>query len=260
MLLAVDVGNSNIVTGVWDGSNWMTLPRIDTHPVLNKKSYQKRFKQLLNHSSVNISLIDTIIISSVVPPVTGPISEALSTVFKVEPIILSSKTETGIRLAADHPERVGTDLIADAAGAYALINDTCIVVDFGTATTVMAVENPGVLGGVAICAGLKVSVESLVGKTAQLQDIPLEIPSSPMGKNTVEAMQAGLVMGHLCMVEGLIDRMKKELGNAPVVATGGLVSLFAPRTNHFDFVEPNLTLNGLRYIAEQQPMHREGGT
>lgn len=252
MLLAVDIGNSNIVMGICNGGQWTILPRVDTHPVLKAVEYEKHLKELFAEQSLALDEIHSVIISSVVPPVTNPISQALGDVFELDPIILNYKTDTGIRLKADHPERVGTDLIADAAGAYHLVDDTCIVVDFGTATTVMAVEKPGVLSGVSICSGLKVSVEALVGKTAQLQDIPLEIPSTTLGKNTVEAMQAGLVLGHLCMVEGLIDRMKKEVGPVKVVATGGLVSLFAPETNHFDYIKPTLTLDGLRLIAEKQ--------
>lgn len=252
MLLAVDIGNSNIVMGIWNGGQWTILPRVDTHPVLNAEQYRKRLKELFAEQSFALNEIRSVIVSSVVPPITGPIEQALADLFDLGPIILNARTDTGIRLTADYPDRVGTDLIADAAGAYHLVNESCIVVDFGTATTVMAVEKPGVLGGVSICSGLKVSVEALVGKTAQLQNIPLEIPSTTLGKNTAEAMQAGLVLGHLCMVEGLIDRMKKEVGSVKVVATGGLVSLFAPETDHFDYIEPTLTLDGLRLIAERQ--------
>jgi type III pantothenate kinase len=161
-------------------------------------------------------------------------------------------TDTGISLEVDHPTQVGADLIAGAAGAYALVKGQCIVVDFGTATTVMAVEPPGVLAGGAICAGLKVSAEALTGKAAQLQNIPLEMPASVMGKNTVECMQSGLVSGHLSMIEGLIERMKSELGPARVVATGGLLPILAPHTTIFDFTEPTLILDGLRLIAERQ--------
>jgi len=252
MLLAVDVGNSNLVLGIWDGHEWTVLPRTDTHPVLSARDYIKRIKQLLDDESITPDTISSVIISSVVPDVTGSLSKALADLFHENPVLLNAQTDTGMELQADHPERVGADLIADAAGAYALVNDRCIVVDFGTATTVMAVEPPGALTGVAICGGLKASVDALVGKAAQLGDIPLEVPASPMGKNTEQAMQAGLVLGHLCMVEGLIDRMRKEMGSAQVVATGGLVSLFAAHTNHFDHVEPTLTLDGLKIIAERQ--------
>ncbi len=252
MLLTVDIGNSNIVTGIWVEQDWKPLLRIDTHPVLDPEGYAGKISKWLQGLNLGGHAPNKAIVSSVVPDATSPFAAALEQTFEVAPIILDAKTDTGIKLETDHPERVGTDLVADAAGAYALVQNTCIVVDFGTATTVMAIEKPGRLAGVAICAGLKASIEALVGKAAQLQDIPLELPPSPIGKNTVQAMQAGLVLGHVCMVEGLVDRIKAELGAVKVVATGGLVSLLAPHTEHFDMVEPMLTLDGLRIIAERQ--------
>lgn len=251
MLLAVDVGNSNIVFGLWDGLGWIVQHRIETHPLKTADEYQRVLKQISSGKKM-AAPVTSAIVSSVVPAVNQPMSEAVTRTCKIEPTVLNHKTDTGITLGAAHPERVGADLIADAVGGYALVNDDCIVIDFGTATTVMAVENPGKLTGVAICAGLKVSVEALIGKTAQLQDIPLKIPASPLGKNTVEAMQSGLVLGHLCMVEGLIDRIRKEKNVRGVIATGGLVPLFAAHTDAFDYVEPTLTLDGLRLIAERQ--------
>lgn len=256
MLLAVDVGNSNIVFGLWNGSGWVMQQRIETHPGKSSDDYHSVLIQMLSEEKITAPVASAIV-SSVVPAVNQPMSEAIARAWEIEPTFLNHKTDTGITLGADHPERVGADLIANAAGGYALVNDDCIVVDFGTATTVMAVENPGKLTGVAICAGLKVSVEALVGKTAQLQDIPLEIPASPLGKNTVEAMQSGLVLGHLCMVEGLIGRIKKEKNMRRVIATGGLASLFASHTDAFDYVEPTLTLDGLRIISERINGKRE---
>jgi type III pantothenate kinase len=232
-------------------NDWKPLLRIDTHPILNPEDYAEKITGWMKDMEMEQSQLQKAIISSVVPDATRPVAAALEQTFEIIPIILNAKTDTGIMLETDHPERVGSDLIADAAGAYALVQDTCIVVDFGTATTVMAVEKPGKLTGVAICAGLEASIEALVGKAAQLQDIPLELPPSPIGKNTVQAMQAGLVLGHICMVEGLIDRMKHELGPAKVVGTGGLVSLLSPHTDHFDRVEPMLTLDGLLIITER---------
>lgn len=252
MLLAVDVGNSNIVFGIWDGHGWVEQVRMQTHPIKKADEFASLFDDLPEDISV-----ESAIISSVVPVLNEPLHQALYQTFGVDALILTSETDTGILLGADHPERVGADLIADAVGAFALVEDNCIVVDFGTATTVMAVETPGKLTGVAICTGLEVSVDALVSKTAQLPDIPLEIPDAPLGTNTVTAMQSGLVLGHLCMIEGLIDRIKKEKDIAAVVATGGLVPLFAPHTKHFDFVEPTLTLDGLRMIVERVDGRRQ---
>ena len=246
MLLAVDVGNSNTVFGIWDGKAWIRQTRVETHPAKKTEALVALLRELSAGHNV-----DSAIISSVVPSQNDPLSKAIKKCLGIKALILTSRMDTGVTLGADQPERVGADLIADAVGAYCLVNDDCIVVDFGTATTVMAVEKPGKLTGVAICTGLKVSIDALVGKTAQLPDIPLEIPDATLGRNTVKAMQSGLVLGHLCMVEGLIDRIKKEKKISAVVATGGLVSLFAPHTQHFSYVEPMLTLDGLRIIAER---------
>ena len=252
MLLAVDVGNSNIVWSAWNGTKWNEPLRFNTHGAKGAEELRMQLSQWMKDQNIQASAISSAIISSVVPTVTKPLQQVIDDYLGINATILTAQTDTGIMLGAERPERVGADLIADAVGAYALIDDRCIVVDLGTATTVMAVENPGTLSGVAICTGLKVSIEALVGKAAQLQDIPLEIPDSPLGKNTIEAMQSGLVLGHLCMVEGLIERIKLEIGPSKVVATGGLIDLLAPHTKHFDYVEPMLTLNGLRMVAERQ--------
>ncbi len=253
MLLAVDIGNSNIVFGVWGDEKWVTSGRFETYPV-DVTQYKSRSEELLNEHKSRIS---DIIISSVVPAASQPMADLLSSLLRSEPELLDATFDLGIVVQTDHPEKVGTDLIADAAGAYHLVRDNCVVVDFGTATTIIAVEKPGALTGAAICAGLKASKEALAGKTAQLFDVPLEPPSSVLGKNTIEAMQSGLVLGHIAMVEGLVERMKKKTGPAKVVATGGLVEMLAPLTDLFDFVEPMLTLDGLRLIAEQQIVNRK---
>ncbi len=141
--------------------------------------------------------------------------------------------------------------MADAVAAYERFQDNCIVVDFGTATTFTAVAAPGELLGVAIAAGLNVTADALVSHTAQLPHVELVPPPSIIGRNTIHAMQAGLVVGYVAMVEGIVDRMRAELGSASVVATGGLSSVIGPLTGRFDAVEPWLTLDGLRLIAER---------
>ena len=247
MFFAIDVGNSNIVWSAWDGAQWHESYRFDTQA----GDYKDRLHAWLKKAELDRQAITSVMISSVVPDITRQLQQVITELLEVEPVLLNAKTDTGITLGADKPERVGADLIADAVGAYALVEDDCIVVDFGTATTVMAVEKPGVLSGVAICTGLNVSIEALVSKAAQLEDIPLEVPDSPLGKNTVAAMQSGLILGHICMVERLIERIQQEIGPAAVVATGGLVTLLAPHTDSFNFVEPLLTLDGLRLTAKR---------
>jgi len=252
MLLALDIGNSNIKTGIWNNDGWKLKRREETWPVQDTPWYQDMIEQMIEQANIHKSAIKTIVLGSVVPDVSKLVTKVLTDLFDTEPIVVDATLDTGIQLAADAPDRVGADLVAGAAAAYNLIDDTCIIVDLGTATTVMVVQSPGVFEGGAICNGLKMSVKSLVGSTAQLQDIPLEMPPSPIGKNTIEAMQSGLVGGHLHMIEGLISKMREETGPAQVVATGGLVSVIAPHTDMFDYVEPTLVLDGLRLIAERQ--------
>ncbi len=251
MLLAVDIGNSNIVCGISNEGKWIYFKRFETHPVRGGQ-YEQNLRSILDEIKVKKADVAKIVISSVVPAATKPVYETLDNLFQPEPVLLNAEFDSGITIETDHPEKVGTDLIADAAAAYHLIRDNGIVVDFGTATTVMSVEKSAVLGGVAICAGLKASKEALVGRAAQLFDVPLQPPPSVLGKNTVEAMQSGLVLGHIAMVEGLINRIKKETGPAKVVATGGFAEMLAPLTDIFDKVEPTLTLDGLRIIAERE--------
>jgi len=250
MLLAVDIGNSNIVLGIYGENRWKSHWRIMTVPDKSAEQYVSELTDLFEHEGVDFEMIDRVIISSVVPRLTPLFNQIFTERNPGCVTILDSTTDTGIRLATDNPEAVGSDLIADAVAAYDMVGDTCIVVDFGTATTIMAVKKPGILAGGAICAGLEVTTSALIGKAAMLADISLEPPEKIIGTTTETAMQSGLFMGHLCMVEGLIERMKQELGPVRVVATGGLAEKMAPHSTVFDRVEPYLTLNGLRIVAE----------
>lgn len=254
MLLALDIGNSNIVIGISENSQWIYQWRIKTDAEKTAHEYGVLFRSLFDEADIGFRDFKQTIICSVVPQLTQTIRQVFEQRVPVPPLVLSDKIETGICIKRVNPENVGADLIADAVGAYAVAKDDCIVVDFGTATTLMAVQKPGELIGGAICAGLKVTIDALVGKAAQLSQIPLEPPAQVIGSNTQESMQSGLVLGHLCMVEGLIDRMKKQLGaeSVRVVATGGLSTQIAPHTDCFDIVDPMLTLDGLRLIAERQ--------
>lgn len=252
MLLALDVGNSNIVIGASMGNTWKHEWRVQTDTNKTSDEYAVLFKNLFDEADLRYSRFNEIIISCVVPQLTHVIANVFQKRLHINPLILDSTVETGLFLKTAHPESVGADLIADAVGAYEEFEDNCIVVDFGTATTLMAVQNPGEFIGGAICAGLKVSLDALAGKAAKLSQISLESPPSVIGRNTEEAMQSGIVLGHLCMVEGLIDRMEEQMGSAKVIATGGLAEKVGPYTNYFDVIDPMLTLNGLRLIAQKQ--------
>lgn len=254
MLLAIDIGNSNVVAGGYREGEWIFQWRLKTEPAKGMEAYAKAFEELQKKARISYRDYTQVIISSVVPKLTETIQNIFERETSLQPIILSESTDTGISLGASDPSGVGADLIADAAGAYHLFGESCIIVDFGTATTVMVVKEPGILAGGAICAGLELTRSALVEKTALLSSIPLELPPDVIGTNTTEAMQSGIMLGQISMVEGLIGRMKESLGDADVkvIATGGLAATLAERTDCFDAVDPLLTLNGLRIIAERQ--------
>ncbi|MDX1638414.1 MAG: type III pantothenate kinase [Balneolaceae bacterium] len=252
MLLAVDIGNTNIVIGLSSGEEWVDHWRVQTITDRTPDEYAIILESLFKHSGRDFGDLEEVIVSSVVPQLTGTFTQILQKKAGFVPLVLNGDLDIGITVRARDPSTVGADLLADAVAAYSHFRQPCIIVDFGSATTVMAVDDPGVFLGGAIGSGLKITTDALVERTAQLTQIPLELPENAIGRNTTEAMQSGLVLGHLFMVEGLIDRMCSELGKKPrVVATGGLSSTVAPYTDYFDLVDPMLTLNGLRIVAER---------
>lgn len=250
MFLAVDIGNTNIVFGVYESNKWVCNWRIQTDRNRTPDEYAVLFRDFLSEADLKLKDFDRAAVSSVVPSLTRGISEILTQRTGKPTFVLRYGVNMGIEIRTEQPERLGADLIADGVAAYALFQSNCLVVDLGTATKVNAIAEPGVFLGTAIAVGLNVSLDALVGRTAQLPQVELAPPPSVIGRNTIHAMQSGLVIGHVCMIEGLIERMRQELGGAKVVATGGLASLIAPHTSYFDVVDPLLTLEGLRLIAE----------
>jgi len=253
MLLAIDIGNTNIVFGVHDGSQWTHTWRAQTVRERMPDEYAVMFRNFLSEAGLKLRQFDQTVISSVVPPLTAGLCAMVEQHTGHRPVVVNARINTGIAIKTDQPERVGSDLIANAAAAYARFRSNCIVVDFGTATTFTAVVEPGEMLGVAIAAGLGTITNALVERTAQLPQIELTPPPSVIGRNTIHAMQAGLVVGHIAMVEGLVGRIKAELGGAQVIATGGLSTVLAPHTGCFDAVDPWLTLDGLSLIATLNP-------
>ncbi|NGP77812.1 type III pantothenate kinase [Balneolaceae bacterium YR4-1] len=252
MFLAVDAGNSNIVLGIYDGGEWIQVWRIETEKDKGSDDYRAIFLSHFEQADIPLETISGVMIASVVPHLTDHLQNALHELTGIMPLILGHHTDSGISLEADNPKEIGPDLIAGAVGAYHSTQDTCIVVDFGTATTLVAVEQPGRLTGGVICAGLKITIDALIGRTALLGDIPLRVPSKVLATDTVGAMQSGLIRGHACMVEGLINKIKEEIGQAQVVATGGLAETLAPYIESFDRVDPLLTLDGMRMIYDRR--------
>ena len=252
MLLAIDVGNTNIAFGVFSGKDWLNRWRIRTAPDKMPDEYSVLFRDLLRTEKLDLTDIGKVTLSSVVPSLTETMSTMLLKEMGRKPLVVGPGVKTGIRIRTDNPVEVGTDLVANAVAAYARFQANCIVVDFGTALTLTAVTEPGDLVGVAIAPGLKYAIDALAQRTAQLPHVSLVPPPSAIGKNTVHSIQAGVIFGYVGMVESLIDRMTFELeGRAKVIAIGGQAQVIAPLTDRFNEIEPWLTLEGLRLIAEK---------
>lgn len=253
MLLVVDVGNTNIVLGVYDQENLIGHWRISTNRVRTTDEYGVIIMNLFFHDrKVNVSDIDAIIISSVVPPLMPTLEHVCLRYFNVNPIIVGPGTKTGMAIKYDNPKEVGADRIVNAVAAAEKFEGPLIVIDFGTATTYCAIlANHDYLGGV-ITPGVNISAEALFQRTAKLPRIEVRDPGRVIGRTTVSSMQSGMFYGYVGQVEGIVRRMKEELPEGvTVVATGGLANLISSATDCIDYVEPMLTLEGLRLLYER---------
>lgn len=253
MLLAIDIGNSNIVFGIHSGKEWLQQWRISTDPTKMPDEYAVIFRDLLREQDLEGADIDKVIISSVVPSLTEKLQTMTARLSGTEPLIVGPGVKTGLKINIGNPAELGSDIVCNCVAAYRLFQKACIVVDFGTALTFTALSDSGEVLGVSIAPGLQSAAEALSEHTAQLPQVWLAPPSSVLGKNTIQSIQSGVVYGYTGVVEYLIDRIRKELGksDAPVVGTGGKSSVISPLTDRFDLIEPWLILEGLRIIAEK---------
>jgi type III pantothenate kinase len=255
MLLCVDIGNTNIVLGLWDEGRWLAHWRVRTIRDKMPDEYDLLLKGLLREGGFDLRCVSRVVLASVVPPLTPVFNELIARYPGCAPLVVGPGVRTGLRIRIDNPVELGADLVANAVAAYQRFHGACIIVDFGTATTFSAVSSEGDFTGVAIAPGLGVAADALVSRTAQLQRVALLAPPAAIGKNTIHSMQAGLVFGYVGLIEGLIRRIRAELGgSAQVIATGGLSSVLAPLTTEIDAVDPWLTLEGLRLISERNPL------
>jgi type III pantothenate kinase len=214
--------------------------------------YAVLFRDFLRDDNLRLSDIDRAILGSVVPPLTGTFSRMLERYTAQEPLVVGPGVRTGLRIRTENPAEVGADLVANAVAAYARFQGNCVAVDFGTALTFTAIAEPGDLLGVAIAPGLRSAAAALSSNTAQLPRVRLVPPPAAIGRNTVHSIQSGVVYGYIGLVEALVGRMRAEMsGQAKAIATGGLARVIAPLTDQFAAIEPWLTLDGLRIIAEQ---------
>ncbi len=252
MLLVIDVGNTNMVLGVYKDTELLDHWRIATDRQRTTDEYGVLIRELFYLNDLRADDINAIIISSVVPPVVPTLERMCQRYFGLSPLLIGPGVKTGMDIRYDNPREVGADRIVNAVAAYEKYGGPVIIVDFGTATTFCAVDAKGVYLGGSICPGIGISTEALVQRTAKLPRIELKRTDSVICRNTIESMQAGVFYGFVGQVEGIVSRMRRELDmSARVVATGGLAVVIAPATKAIDVVEPMLTLEGLRIIYER---------
>ena len=254
MLLVVDAGNTNIVFAVHDPSGWRGVWRIRTDAQRTSDEYAVWLNSLLTLSGLKRRQIHSAVIGTVVPAALYHLRRLCRDWFDVEPLIARAALDWGFEIKVDQPNEVGADRLLNAMAAHKTFGGPLIVVDFGTATTFDVVDQTGAYIGGVICPGINLSIEALHQAAARLPRIGIGRPQSVIGRSTVPAMQSGIYWGYVGMVEGLLTRIMAEFGcKMKVVATGGLSSLFAEGTLMIEHIEPDLTLNGLRMLAERNP-------
>jgi type III pantothenate kinase len=249
MLLAVDIGNSMVNLGVFDGETLVANLRVSTDARRSSDEYGLMIRDLLALNGVERSTITDVCMCSVVPPLTGIFEEVSETYFQIKPLSITAGVKTGLQISYDNPRDVGADRIVDAVAAINLYGKPVIIVDFGTATVFDAISKDGIYLGGAIAPGINVAAEALFLNTSQLRRVELVAPKSAIGQNTSTALQAGLVLGYAGLVTGLVERFKSELGpEAKVIGTGGLATIISKEADVFDDINQDLTLIGLHMI------------
>lgn len=251
MVLAVDVGNTNVVVGIFQGNDLVADWRLATNSHTMPDEYAVLLYGLLGHSGLSMGSIDSAIIASVVPKVTANFREMLEKYAKARVLVVGPDIETGVKIGLDNPKEVGADRVVNALAAHRIYGGPALVVDLGTATTFDAVSADGVYLGGAISPGMLTSVEALSRATARLPRIDMVRPARAMGKDTLTAMQSGIVLGHAALVEGMVRRISAEMDGEPkVIATGGLCNVMAEEVPAITIVDKNLTLKGLRLMYD----------
>jgi type III pantothenate kinase len=252
VLLAVDVGNTNVTFALFDGERLAADWRVTSHRERTADEMAVELRQLFALRGLELSLVTGVVISSVVPNLNPALIEASRRYLNCEPLMVGPGVKTSVKVRYDNPKEVGADRIANALAAYTKYGGPIVVIDFGTAVTYDAINAAGDYLGGAIAPGVEISLDALVSQTAMLRRVEAVAPDSVIGRNTVTSIQSGLVWGFVAQVEGMVARMVAELGgSARVIATGGQAAMVAGLTNVIEVTDPLLTLEGLRLIYLQ---------
>ena len=252
MILAVDIGNTNIVVGFLDGTTIKAQGRIGTDRKKTEIDFLINFSLMIQVYSININEIEGSILSSVVPEITNEVSHALELLLNKKPFIIVHGIKTGLNIKIDNQKTLGADRVCDAVCVIEEYKTPAIIIDMGTATTLSVIDKDNNHIGGMIIPGIKTSLDSLSSHASQLPFISLEAPKHLIGKNTVECMQSGIIYGNACMLDGLIDRIKEEMGDdCSVISTGGLARLIIPYSKHKITYDPDILLKGLYYIYKK---------
>ena len=252
MILAIDVGNSNIVLGVYSDEKLLFTMRIASDKNKTGDELAATIKSVLNFNGISIEGIDDAVISSVVPQITDNLKNAINALIKKEPLIVGPGLKTGINITIDNPAQLGSDMLVDCVAVSVHYPLPAIVVDMGTATTFSVLSKDKKMLGGAICPGVRTSINALSEHAAQLPFISIKAPENTVGKNTVDSMQSGVVFGNASMIDGMIDRIEEEIGEkCTVVSTGGLAEEISKHTKHEVIYNANLLLEGLILIYKK---------
>ena len=252
MILAVDIGNTNIVLGGFIGDELKFVARIATNASKTEDEYATKIKSILFLHEVDKAEIKGAVISSVVPPLTRVMSDAINMVYGIRPLLVGPGIKTGINIHCDDPSTVGADLICACVAANSIYGNPALVVDMGTATKMMVIDNTGTFIGVSIIPGVNIALKALANGTAQLPQISLEAPNSVIGKNTADCMRSGAVFGNASMIDGMIDRFNDEMGcELKVIATGGLSETIIKHCKHEIVLDSDLVLKGLNILYKK---------
>jgi len=255
MLLAIDIGNTNIVLGLYRTDKLITHWRLATQAERTADEYGVIITQLVGYAGYRADQIDAIVVSCVVPPMLTTTQELAEKFFKLEPLIVGPGIKTGMPILYESPKDVGADRIVNGIAAFEKYHESCIIVDFGTATTIDLISKKGEYVGGAIAPGLSISLEALFQRASKLPRIEIVKPKDVVGRNTVNSIQAGIFYGYVGLVDGIVKRIQKEHNvRAKVIATGGLAPLVASECNSIDEVDEFLTLEGLRIIYDRNSL------